>query len=219
MKIFLDTANIEQIKIAKDWGIIDGVTTNPTLVAKEGNIDFETRVKEICDVVQGPVSAEVVSMDYENMVKEARELAKISEHVVIKIPMTKDGIKAVKTLSSEGIKTNVTLIFSPLQALLAAKAGATYVSPFIGRVDDIGNQGLELVEEILQIFYNYGFETEVIAASVRHPYHVVEVAKMGCDVATIPFSVLEKLFMHPLTDRGIERFSKDWEEYLKLRNK
>ncbi|WP_129408902.1 fructose-6-phosphate aldolase [Marinitoga lauensis] len=214
MKIFLDTANLEEIKTAKNWGIIDGVTTNPTLVSKEGNIDFETRVKEICDVVKGPVSAEVVSMDYENMVKEARHLASLSEYVVVKIPMTQDGIKAVKTLSSEGIKTNVTLVFSPLQALLAAKAGATYVSPFIGRVDDIGNQGLELIEEILQIYYNYDFDTQVIAASVRHPYHVVEVAKMGCDVATIPFGVLQKLFFHPLTDKGIERFNEDWKKYL-----
>ena len=219
MKIFLDTANIEEIRIAKDWGIIDGVTTNPTLVSKEGNIDFETRVKEICDVVKGPVSAEVVSMDYENMVKEARHLATLSEYVVVKIPMTQDGIKAVKTLSSEGIKTNVTLVFSPLQALLAAKAGATYVSPFIGRVDDIGNQGLDLVEEILQIYYNYDFDTQIIAASVRHPYHVVEVAKMGCDVATIPFGVLQKLFFHPLTDKGIERFNEDWRKYLELKQK
>jgi transaldolase len=219
MKIFLDTANLEEIKKAKDWGIIDGVTTNPTLVSKEGDIDFETRVKEICDVVKGPVSAEVVSMDYENMVKEARHLASLSEYVVVKIPMTQDGIKTVKTLSSEGIKTNVTLIFSPLQALLAAKAGATYVSPFIGRVDDIGNQGLDLVEEILQIFYNYDFDTQVIAASVRHPYHVVEVAKMGCDIATIPFNVVQKLFFHPLTDKGIERFNEDWKKYLELKGK
>ncbi|GAB6188785.1 fructose-6-phosphate aldolase [Marinitoga arctica] len=219
MKIFLDTANIEEIRTAKNWGIIDGVTTNPTLVSKEGNIDFETRVKEICEVVKGPVSAEVVSMDYENMVKEARHLASLSEYVVVKIPMTQDGIKAVKTLSSEGIKTNVTLIFSPLQALLAAKAGATYVSPFIGRIDDIGNQGLDLIEEILQIYYNYDFDTQIIAASVRHPYHVVEVAKMGCDVATIPFGVLQKLFFHPLTDKGIERFNEDWRKYLELKQK
>ncbi|KAF2956407.1 fructose-6-phosphate aldolase [Marinitoga sp. 38H-ov] len=219
MKIFLDTANIEEIKIAKDWGIIDGVTTNPTLVAREGNIDFETRVKEICEVVKGPVSAEVTSMDYENMVKEAIHLASLSEHVVVKIPMTQDGIKAVKTLSSKGIKTNVTLIFSPLQALLAAKAGATYVSPFIGRIDDVGNQGLDLIEEILQIYYNYEFDTQIIAASVRHPYHVVEVAKMGCDVATIPFGVLQKLFFHPLTDKGIENFNNDWKKYLELKNK
>ncbi|KLO22882.1 MULTISPECIES: fructose-6-phosphate aldolase [unclassified Marinitoga] len=219
MKFFLDTANIEQIKIAMNWGIIDGVTTNPTLVSKEGNIDFETRVKEICNVVKGPVSAEVTSMDYKNMVKEARHLASLSEYVVVKIPMTQDGIKAVKTLSSENIKTNVTLVFSPLQALLAAKAGATYVSPFIGRIDDVGNQGLDLIEEIIQIYYNYDFDTQIIAASIRHPYHVVEVAKMGCDVATIPFNVLEKLFFHPLTDKGIKRFNEDWKKYLELKHK
>lgn len=213
MKIFLDTANLEEIKKGVEWGIVDGVTTNPTLISKEG-AEFKQRVKEICDLVKGPVSAEVVSLDYEGMVREARELAQISEYVVIKIPMTPDGIRAVKTLSAEGIKTNVTLVFSPAQAILAAKAGATYVSPFVGRMDDLSNDGMRMLGEIVEIYNNYGFETEIIAASIRHPMHVVEAALMGVDIVTIPFAVLEKLFKHPMTDLGIERFMEDWKKYL-----
>ncbi|MFN4224019.1 MAG: fructose-6-phosphate aldolase [Fervidobacterium nodosum] len=214
MKIFLDTANIDEIRQGVEWGIVDGVTTNPTLISKEG-ADFEKRIKEICELVQGPVSAEVISLKWDEMVEEARKLASIDDFVVVKIPMTPDGIKAVKILSAEGIKTNVTLVFSANQALLAAKAGATYVSPFIGRIDDNGNDGLRLLEEIMQIYTNYGFETEVIAASVRHPMHVVEAAMIGVDIATIPFEVLKKMFLHPLTDVGIKRFLQDWEEYKK----
>jgi transaldolase len=213
MKIFLDTANLEEIKKGVEWGIVDGVTTNPTLISKEG-AEFKQRVKEICDLVKGPVSAEVVSLDYEGMVREARELAQISEYVVIKIPMTPDGIKAVKTLSAEGIKTNVTLVFSPAQAILAAKAGATYVSPFVGRMDDLSNDGMRMLGEIVEIYNNYGFETEIIAASIRHPMHVVEAALMGVDIVTMPFAVLERLFKHPMTDLGIERFMEDWKKYL-----
>lgn len=212
MKIFLDTANLDEIRLGVEWGVVDGVTTNPTLISKEGK-PFEETIKEICNIVQGPVSAEVISLNFEEMIDEARNLAKIDENIVIKIPMTPDGIKAVKVLSKEGIKTNVTLIFSPNQALLAAKAGATYVSPFVGRVDDLANDGLKIVEEIMQIYENYGFETEVIVASVRHPMHVLEAALIGADIATVPFNVLEKMFKHPMTDIGIERFLKDWEKY------
>ncbi|ODN31388.1 fructose-6-phosphate aldolase [Fervidobacterium thailandense] len=216
MLIFLDTANLDEIKQGIEWGIVDGVTTNPTLIAKEG-ADFETRIKEICEIVQGPVSAEVISLKFDEMVEEARRLAAIDEHVVVKIPMTPDGIKAVKVLSAEGIKTNVTLVFSPNQALIAAKAGATYVSPFIGRIDDNGNDGVRLLEEIMQIYANYGFDTQVIAASVRHPMHVVQAAMIGVDIATVPFDVLKKMFNHPLTDVGIKRFLEDWEKYKQLR--
>ncbi|MCD6450235.1 MAG: fructose-6-phosphate aldolase [Thermotogaceae bacterium] len=215
MKIFLDTANLDEIKKGVEWGIVDGVTTNPTLVARE-RVPFEKRIKEICEVVKGPVSAEVTALDWKGMVEEARNLAKIDEHVVIKIPLTPDGIKAIKILSNEGIKTNATLVFSPMQAVLAAKAGATYVSPFIGRIDDISSDGLKMLEEIVVIFNNYAFDTEIIAASIRHPMHVVEAALMGVDIVTMPFSVLEKLFKHPLTDIGVERFMKDWEEYRKI---
>lgn len=220
MEIFLDTANIEEIKTGVAWGIVDGVTTNPTLVSKE-NAVFEERIKEICETVEGPVSAEVVSTEYAGMVKEARELVKISEYVVVKIPLIPDGIKAIKTLSREGIKTNATLVFSPLQALLAAKAGATYVSPFIGRMDDIGNTGMEIVEQIKVIFSNYGYETKIIVASVRHPQHVLEAGLIGADVVTMPFEVLEKMFKHPMTDIGLERFLNDWkkyQDYLKNKN-
>ncbi|TGG88958.1 fructose-6-phosphate aldolase [Geotoga petraea] len=212
MKIFLDTANIEEIKKGVDWGIVDGVTTNPTLVSKE-NAVFEDRIVEICETVKGPVSAEVISTDYEGMVKEAEKLANLNPHVVVKIPMLPEGIKAVKTLSQKGIKTNVTLIFSPLQAFLAAKAGATYVSPFIGRMDDIGNTGMDIVGEIVTIFENYQFGTEVLVASVRHTEHVLEAALTGADVVTIPMAVLEKMFKHPMTDIGLERFLKDWKKY------
>ena len=216
MKFFLDTANVEEIKKYAELGLVDGVTTNPTLVAKEGR-DFYEVVKEICQIVDGPVSAEVISTDAEGMVKEARELAKLADNIVIKIPMTKDGMKAVKILSAEGIKTNVTLVFSPLQALLAAKAGATYVSPFVGRLDDIGHVGMKLVEDVVKIYKNYDIKTEVIVASIRHPLHVLEAAKIGADIATMPPAVMDKLFNHPLTDIGLERFLKDWDEYLKSR--
>ncbi|MDI6851618.1 MAG: fructose-6-phosphate aldolase [bacterium] len=211
MKIFVDTANIREIEELAQWGIIEGATTNPTLLSQEGGDPVKV-IKRICEILKGPVSAEVVSTDYDGMVREARELAKIDEHVVIKIPMTVDGLRAVKTLSKEGIKTNVTLIFQPVQALLAAKAGAAYVSPFVGRLDDISHYGLDIVEQILQIFENYGFETEVIVASVRHPLHVLEAALMGAHIVTIPPKVIRQLVNHPLTDIGIERFLKDWEK-------
>lgn len=212
MKIFLDTANINEIRTAVDWGIIDGITTNPTLIAREG-APFYKRIREICQLVKCPVSAEVTALDYENMILQARELAKLSDYVVIKIPMTFDGIKAVKRLSSEGIKTNVTLIFSVSQALLAMKAGATYISPFVGRLDDTSSEGMNVVEQIMQVIHNYSFETEVIVASVRHPMHIVRAALVGAHVVTTPFKSLEALFKHPLTDAGIERFTRDWERY------
>jgi transaldolase len=211
MKFFIDTANIDEIKKAGDYGLVDGVTTNPSLVAKEGK-DFKQLIKEICNTVEGPVSAEVISLKYEGMIKEARELSEIAENVVVKIPMTEDGIKSVKTLSAEGIKTNVTLVFSPLQALLAAKAGATFVSPFVGRLDDISHNGMKLVRQIMDIYFNYAFDTEVIVASVRNPLHVLEAAQIGADISTIPFKVLMQFVKHPLTDIGIERFLKDWEK-------
>ncbi|RCW47352.1 MULTISPECIES: fructose-6-phosphate aldolase [unclassified Halanaerobium] len=210
MKFFIDTANLEEIKEAESYGLIDGVTTNPSLVAKEGDIEFETRIKEICEIVDGPVSAEVVGLKAEEMIKEAEELAEIADNVVVKIPMTMEGMKAVKALSEQGIDTNVTLVFSANQALLAAKAGAAYVSPFIGRLDDIAADGMNLVREIVQIFDNYGIETEIISASIRHPMHVKEAALAGADIATIPFNVIEKLSQHPLTDIGIEKFLDDW---------
>jgi transaldolase len=209
MKIFLDTANLEQIKEAASWGILDGVTTNPTLVSKE-NLKFKDLIKEICRVVAGPVSVECVSKLSKDIIKEARTLAKIAENVVVKIPICVEGLKATKVLSKEGIKVNTTLIFSPNQALLAAKAGTRYVSPFIGRLDDISQAGMDLVEEILAILSNYSFETEVIVASVRHPLHVVEAALIGADIVTVPFAVLEKMVNHPLTDIGMEKFLKDW---------
>ena len=215
MKFFIDTANLEEIKEAKELGMIDGVTTNPTLVAKEGcknREDFKKLIYEICEIVQGPVSAEVVSIDVDGMVKEAKELAQIHEHVVVKIPMITDGIKATNQLTEEGIKTNVTLVFSPLQALLAAKAGATFVSPFVGRLDDISQTGMELVAQILEIYQNYIFETEVLVASIRNPLHVLEAAQMGADVATIPFKVISQLAKHPLTDIGMKQFLDDWKK-------
>jgi transaldolase len=213
MKFFIDTANLEEIREAKELGMIDGVTTNPTLVAKEGcknREDFKKLVYQICEVVQGPVSAEVVSTDADGMVKEARELAEIHQHVVVKIPMITDGLKATRRLADAGIKTNVTLVFSPLQALLAAKAGASYVSPFVGRLDDISQAGMELVAQILEIYQNYIFETEVLVASIRNPLHVLEAAQMGADVATIPFKVISQLAKHPLTDMGMKQFLEDW---------
>ena len=210
MKIFLDTANIEHIRIANDLGIIDGVTTNPSLIAKEGR-DFREVVREICSIVDGPISAEVLSEDAEGMVEEAKDLATIHENIVIKVPMTGEGLKATKQLTGLGIKTNVTLIFSSMQAMLAAKAGATYASPFVGRLDDICHFGMDLVSEIMDIYDNYGYETEVIVASVRSPPHVVEAALAGAHIATIPYKVLMQLLKHPLTDIGIERFLADWE--------
>ncbi len=215
MKFFIDTANLDEIREAKELGMIDGVTTNPTLVAKEGcknREDFKKLIYEICEVVQGPVSAEVVSTEVDGMVKEARELAEIHEHVVVKIPMITDGLKATHQLAEAGIKINVTLVFSPLQALLAAKAGATYVSPFVGRLDDISQTGMELVAQILEIYQNYIFETEVLVASIRNPLHVLEAAQMGADVATIPFKVISQLAKHPLTDIGMKQFLDDWKK-------
>jgi transaldolase len=209
MKFYIDTASVEEIKKAARWGVIDGVTTNPTLMAKEGK-DFKTISKEITALVDGPVSVEAIGPEYEKLVSEAREYVKMSKNVVVKIPMTQDGIQAVKTLSKEGIKTNVTLVFSPNQALLAAKAGATYVSPFIGRLDDIGHDGMQVVRDIMTIYHNYGFKTQVIVASIRHPLHVTEAAKAGADIATVPYGVLEKLFTHALTDQGIRLFNDDW---------
>ena len=209
MKFFIDTANINEIKEANDMGMVDGVTTNPSLIAKEGR-DFEEIIKEICEIVDGPISAEVVSTDTEGMLEEARKLSKIHNNIVVKIPMLVDGLKATRKLSEEGIKTNVTLVFSPLQALMAAKAGATYVSPFIGRLDDISQEGLLLVEQIVEIYSNYAFDTEVIVASIRNPLHVLESALMGADIATIPFNVLSKLAAHPLTDKGLKAFLDDW---------
>jgi transaldolase len=211
MKFFIDTANIEEIKNAWSLGVIDGVTTNPSLISKEGR-EAVSLLKEICSIVKGPVSAEAVSMNSDDMVKEAEFLSKIHENIVVKIPMTEDGLKAVKRLSDVGIKTNVTLIFSPTQALLAAKAGATYVSPFVGRLDDISHYGMDIVSDIVDIFENYMFKTEIIVASIRNPLHVLEAAKMGAHVATIPYSVIIQLIKHPLTDIGIERFLKDWEK-------
>ncbi|HHW68710.1 MAG TPA: fructose-6-phosphate aldolase [Epulopiscium sp.] len=210
MKIFIDTANVEEIRKANDMGVICGVTTNPSLIAKEGR-DFIEVVKEITTIVDGPISAEVISLEAEGMVKEARELAKIHKNIVIKIPMTMEGLKAVKILSAENIKTNVTLIFSATQALLAARAGATYVSPFLGRLDDIGNEGMNLIEEIVEIFTVHDIETEIIAASVRNPIHVIQAARLGAHIATIPYNVIVQMTKHPLTDLGIERFLKDWE--------
>jgi len=215
MKFFLDTANIDEIKKGVELGIVDGVTTNPTLISKENKKPREL-IEEICSIVDGPVSVEAVSLDKDGMIKEARELSKIAPNIVIKIPLTEEGLKAVKVLSQEGIKTNVTLCFSPTQALLAAKAGATYVSPFVGRLDDISHVGMELVEKIVTIYDNYGFDTEVIVASIRNPLHVLEAALMGADIATIPFKVLMQLVKHPLTDIGIERFLKDWEKVKEL---
>ena len=211
MKIFLDTANIAQIREAASYGCVDGVTTNPTLVSREEG-KFEDIVREICEIVQGPVSAEVVSLDAEGMVEEAKRLAAIHEWVVIKIPMTKEGIKALRMLKELGIKTNCTLVFSANQALLAARAGATFVSPFIGRLDDAGHVGMDLVREILAIYENYGFTTEVIVASVRHPLHVIESAVAGAHIVTLPFAVFDKMFAHPLTDAGLKKFLADWEK-------
>ena len=210
MKFFIDTANVEDIKKANDMGVICGVTTNPSLIAKEGR-DFIEVVKEISTIVDGPISAEVISLDHKGMVEEADKLAKIHKNIVIKLPMTLEGLKATKILSQKGIKTNVTLIFSATQALLAARAGATYVSPFVGRLDDIGQDGLSLIEEIVDIFNVNSIETQIIVASVRNPIHVSQAARLGADIATVPYKVITQMSKHPLTDKGIENFLKDWE--------
>ena len=209
MKFFIDTANLDEIREANSMGMVDGVTTNPSLVAKESG-NFEQIISQICEIVDGPVSAEVISTEHEKMVEEARKLAAIHENIVVKIPMLVDGLKAVRQLTEEGIKTNVTLIFSPLQALMAAKAGATYVSPFVGRLDDLAQEGMVLVEQLVEIYSNYAYETEIIVASVRNPLHVLDAAVMGADIATIPFGVLKKLAAHPMTDKGLKAFLDDW---------
>jgi transaldolase len=211
MKLFIDSGNLKEIESLVPLGIIDGITTNPSLLAKEGG-DYRTLLKRICDIVQGPTSAEVVATDVDGMLREGRELAKIDKHIVVKVPFTKAGVQACKILSSEGIRVNVTLVFSPTQALLAAKVGATYVSPFVGRLDDIATSGMGLISEIVDIFENYQFTTEILVASTRHPIHIVEAARMGADICTCPASVIEALFRHPLTDIGLERFLKDWEK-------
>lgn len=210
MELFLDSANMSEIKQAVDWGAIDGVTTNPSLAAKEGK-DFSTMIAEICELVGGPVSAEVVATKSEAILEEARRLAKLHEHVVVKVPLIPEGLKAVKVLSAEGVKTNVTLCFSATQALMAMKAGATYLSPFVGRLDDRGQVGMELIEQCVAIKHNYGFETKTLVASVRSPNHVVESTMLGADVATLPFKILEQLYSHPLTDEGLSTFLADWE--------
>ncbi len=212
MKFFIDTANLKEIREAHAMGVLDGVTTNPSLCAKEGISDFEGFIAEVCSTVEGDVSAEVVSTDYEEILAEGRKLAKIADNVVVKVPLIKEGIKAIKTFSDEGIKTNCTLCFSSTQALVAAKAGATYISPFVGRLDDISTNGMQLIAEIVQIYQNYGYDTEVLVASIRHPIHVVEAAQIGADVATMPFGVIERLIKHPLTDIGLKNFLADWDK-------
>ena len=211
MKFFIDTANLDEIKEAHAMGMVDGVTTNPSLIAKEVRV-FEEVIQAICKIVDGPISAEVISTEAEGMLREARELAKIHKNIVIKVPMTVEGLKATRQLTEEKIKTNVTLVFSPLQALMAAKAGASYVSPFVGRLDDLSQDGMVLIEQIAEIFANYAYDTEIIVASIRNPLHVLDSALAGADIATIPFSVLSKLAAHPLTDKGIQAFMADWEK-------
>ena len=211
MKFFIDTANVANIREANSWGVVDGVTTNPTLVAKEGR-GFKETILEICSIVNGPISAEVVSLDAEGMIKEAHEVASWHPNIVIKIPMTKEGMRAVRQLDEDGIRTNVTLVFSPNQSLIAAKAGATFISVFVGRLDDVGSEGMDVVRDTVEMIDMYGFDSEVIVASIRHPIHVVEAMRAGAHIATIPFAVLEQMFKHPLTDAGIDRFLKDWEK-------
>ncbi len=213
MKFFIDTADLDEIREANAMGVLDGVTTNPSLMKKAGGADFHEHIFRICEIVDGDVSAEVTATDYEGIMVEGRQLASIHKNVVVKVPLIMDGIKALKSFKEEEIRTNCTLCFSPTQALIAAKAGATYISPFMGRVDDISSDGLKLVEEIVEIYLNYGYPTEVLAASIRHPMHVVRCAQIGVDVATIPFDVIKKLLKHPLTDLGLERFLADWAEY------
>ncbi len=211
MKFFIDTANLEEIRKANELGVLDGVTTNPSLVSKEGR-DFRELISEICRIVPGPVSAEAVSTTEKEIVAEARALAKIADNIVVKVPLIKEGLRAVKILSGEGIKTNVTLCFSPIQALLAAKVGATYVSPFVGRLDDISYRGMDLVEQIVAIYNTYGYDTEIIVASVRNPVHVLDAALMGADIVTVPYPVMERFITHPLTDIGLEKFLADWKK-------
>ncbi len=211
MELYIDTANLDEIKQAHDMGVLDGVTTNPSLIAKEG-VDYGKRLAEICEVVDGPVSAEVIAVDYEGMMKEGRERAKIADNIVIKLPSTVDGLKACKAFSDEGVRTNLTLCFQPLQALMVAKAGAFLVSPFIGRVDDIGEDGMLLIENIRQIYDNYGFTTKILAASIRHTKHMLDCALAGADVATVPFGVIKGLMNHPLTDSGLEKFLADYKK-------
>ena len=211
MKIFIDTANIAEIKEAASLGVLDGVTTNPSLVAKEGK-DFRTLLEEICAIVDGPISAEVLAVQFEAIMKEARELSKIHKNIVVKVPLIKEGLKAVKALKAEGIRTNVTLCFSANQALLAAKAGAYFISPFIGRLDDVSNSGMDLIRQVVTIYRNYQYDTQVLVASVRHPLHVVEAAMIGADICTIPFKVIDQLIKHPLTDIGLDRFLADWKK-------
>ena len=212
MKFFIDTANLDEIRQANDLGLIDGVTTNPSLVAKESGVDFKEHIGEICKIVKGDVSAEVTSLDTEGMLREGRELAKIAPNVVVKCPLTLEGLKATRIFKEEGTKVNVTLCFSAAQAILAAKAGAAYISPFIGRLDDISTNGMQLIADIVQIYGNYGYQTEVLAASIRHPMHIVDCALAGADVATIPFKVIQQLVHHPLTDKGLESFLADWKK-------
>lgn len=213
MKFFVDTADLDEIREARDMGVLDGVTTNPSLMRKAGGSDFFEHIYKICELVDGDVSAEVTATDYSGIMSEGRELAKIHDNVVVKVPLILDGIKALKSFKEEGIRTNCTLCFSAPQALVAAKAGATYISPFIGRLDDISAEGLELIDQIVTIYRNYGYETEVLAASIRHPMHVVHCAQLGADVATMPLGVIKKLLKHPLTDNGLERFLADWKAY------
>jgi len=210
MKFFLDTANLDEIRNAAAFGIADGVTTNPSLIAKEGNVDFKEHIAAICKIVSGPVSAECTSEDAEGMISQGRDYATIAPNVVIKCPLTREGLKATNTLSNEGIKVNVTLCFSAAQAILAAKAGASFISPFLGRLDDIGENGLLLLQDIIEVYRNYDWKTEVLAASMRHPIHVIEAARMGADIATIPFKVIDQMFNHPLTDKGQATFLADW---------
>ncbi len=218
MQLYIDTANIDEIRQAHDMGVLDGVTTNPSLVSKEG-VDFHDRLQEICDVVKGPVSAEVVSTEHDAMVEEAEPLIQIADNIVIKLPSTVDGLKACKTLSDRGVKVNMTLCFQPLQALLVAKAGAFLVSPFIGRIDDIGSDGMELIQQLRQIYDNYGFETKILAASIRHPLHLVQCAMIGADVVTVPFKVIQQMMQHPLTDKGLAAFLADWDKLQKAKGK
>ena len=217
MKFFLDTANLDEIREAASLGVLDGVTTNPSLMAKEDGDDYPAVLKEICDIVGGPVSAEVVADDSDEMIRQGRTFARLSEHIVVKIPMTPEGMKAVKTLSADDIKTNVTLCFSANQGLVAAKAGATYISPFIGRLDDAGMDGMQVVADLVDIYERYAFTTQVLAASIRHPMHIVEAARLGADVSTMPYKIFQQLFKHPLTDIGIELFNRDWAKVMERR--
>jgi transaldolase len=212
MKFFIDTANLDEITEANEMGLIDGVTTNPSLIAKEANVDFKKHLAKICKIVSGDVSAEVTALDSKAMLEEGRELAKIAPNIVVKCPLTLEGLKATRIFREEGTKVNVTLCFSAAQAILAAKAGAGYISPFIGRLDDIGQNGMQLISDIVQIYENYGYETEVLAASIRHPMHIVDAALLGADVATIPFKVIKQLVNHPLTDKGLDSFISDWKK-------